>query len=100
MFENLYRMNARRFTNLLFTFLFIGAGLFAASFLYRDYQHLDNLRSENIVLSKRHDALVEESTKREQQLEDLQGNSEYIESVIRTKLNFAKEGELIFRFER
>lgn len=93
-------MNARRFTNLLFAVLFIGAGIFAASFLYRDYQHLDNLRSENTVLSKRHDSLVEESTKREAQLEYLQGDSAYIESVIRTKLNYAKEGELIFRFER
>lgn len=85
---------------MFFAVLFIGAGVFAAAFLYRDYQHLDKLRAEKMVLSKRHEALVEESSKREAQLENLQGNPEYIESVIRTKLNYAKEGELIFRFER
>jgi cell division protein FtsB len=61
---------------------------------------LDNLRSENTVLSKRHDALEDESSKREAQLKSLQGDPEYVESVIRTKLNYAKDGELIFRFER
>ncbi|MDQ8185513.1 septum formation initiator family protein [Pelagicoccus sp. SDUM812002] len=93
-------MTARRFTNLFFAVLFIGAGVFAAAFLYRDYQHLDNLRSENTILSKRHAAVVDEATKREAQLDDLQANPEYVESVIRTKLNYAKEGELVFRFER
>ncbi len=93
-------MTARRFTNLFFSFLFLAAGIFAVAFLYRDYQHLDNLRAENKVLSKRHDLLAAESSKREAQLKDLQQNSEYIESVIRTKLNYAKEGETIFRFER
>ncbi len=93
-------MTARRFTNLFFAVLFVGAGVFAAAFLYRDYQHLDNLRAENTVLAKRQEALAKESEKREAQLEDLQGDPEYIESVIRTKLNYAKEGELIFRFER
>lgn len=93
-------MTGRQFTNLFFAILFIGAGVFAAAFLYRDYQHLDNLRAENTVLSKRHDALELESGKRENQLADLQDDPEYIEAVIRTKLNYAKEGERIFRFER
>ncbi|MBK1876305.1 FtsB family cell division protein [Pelagicoccus mobilis] len=93
-------MRASRFTNILFAFLFVGAGVFAAVFLYRDYQHFDNLRSENVQLSSRHAALAEESAKREGQLDKLQGDKEYIESVIRTKLNYAKEGEVIFRFER
>lgn len=93
-------MNARRATHFFFAVLFIGAGVFAAAFLYRDYQHLDNLRAENKVLSKRHDALKEESSSREAQLKAFQGDPEYVESVIRAKLNYAKEGELIFRFER
>ncbi|EDY84859.1 Septum formation initiator subfamily [Verrucomicrobiia bacterium DG1235] len=93
-------MSASRFVNLLFVLLFLGTGIFAAAFLYRDYQHLDNLRTENTVLSKRLDSLAEESTRREVQLDQLKGDSEYIETVIRTKLNFAKDGETIFRFER
>lgn len=93
-------MSARRFTNLFFAILFFGAGIFAAAFLYRDYQHLDNLRDENTVLSKRYNSLQVESDKRDAQLVNLQDNPEYIESVIRTKLNYAKEGERIFRFER
>lgn len=93
-------MKASRFTNLLFAILFLGLAAFAAVFLYRDYQHLDNLRAENKVLANRHDALVEESAKRDEQVERLQGDPEYIESVIRTKLNYAKDDEVVFRFER
>jgi len=93
-------MKATRFTNILFTFLFIGAGVFAAVFLYRDYQHFDNLRSENAQLSSKKAALLEQSSKREAQLSKLSGDHEYIESVIRTKLNYAKDGEVIFRFEQ
>lgn len=93
-------MSARRFTNILFALLFLGMAVFATAFLYRDYQHLDTLRAENAVLNKKGDALREESAKREAQFDKLNGDSEYIESVIREKLNYAKEGEVVFRFER
>lgn len=93
-------MRASRLITILFTFLFIGTGVFAAAFLYRDYQHLDNLRSENVVLAKRYSLLEAEANKREDQLNKLKGDSEYIESVIRSKLNYAKDGEIVFRFER
>lgn len=93
-------MKASRFTNLFFALLFLAAGVFAAVFLYRDYQHYDKLRSENTQLSSRLEALSEESSKREAKLERLQGDEEYIESVIRSKLNYAKDGEVVFRFER
>ncbi|MBC2608113.1 FtsB family cell division protein [Pelagicoccus albus] len=93
-------MSLSRFTNLLFALLFIGAGLFAAVFLYRDYQHYDNLRSENTVLAKRHEALKQESARREDEVEKLKNDPEFIERAIRTKLNYAKEKEVIFRFER
>lgn len=92
-------MKASRFTNALFALLFLGAGVFAAVFLYRDYQHFDNLRSENVQLTSRKAALEQEADKREAQLEKLQTDSEYVESVIRTKLNYAKDGEVVFRFE-
>lgn len=93
-------MKARRYTNLLFAVLFLGVGVAAAAFLYRDYQHLDNLRAENKVLTKRKAVLQSESESREDQLDKLQGDSEYIETVIRSKLNYAKDDEVIFRFER
>lgn len=93
-------MSARRFTNILFVLLFAGMAIFATAFLYRDYQHLDTLRAENTVLNKRSEGLREEAAKREVQFGKLNGDSEYIEAVIREKLNYAKEGEVVFRFER
>lgn len=93
-------MKASRLVNALFVVLFLATGVFSVAFLYRDYQHLDNLRSENAVLSRQQENLQRESAAREAQLEKLKGDSEYIESLIRTKLNYAKEGETVFRFEQ
>lgn len=93
-------MTARRLTNILFTLLFLGVGTVASVFLYRDYQHFDNLRAENRVLVRQNAALEKDAAKRESQLRRLNADPEYIESVIRRKLNFSKDGETIFRFER
>lgn len=92
-------MKASRFTNLLFSLLFVGAGLFAAVFLYRDYQHFDKLTNEKTQLLSRSEVLKEESEAREKQLLKLKGDREYLQAIIRERLNYAKEDELVFRFE-
>lgn len=89
-----------RLVNSFFLAAFVALAVFAAVFLYRDYQHLDYVESQETLLEKRLAALQEESRKREAQLEMLSGDSEYIESIIRAKMKYAKPEETIFRFER
>ena len=93
-------MKSARFVNLIFAFVFLAVAVFASVFLYRDYQHYDNLRTQQALLEKRLESLDAEHAEREDQLQKLKGDTEYIESVIRAKLKYAKEDETIFRFEK
>jgi len=93
-------MSLRQFTNVLFSLLFLALASVAAVFLYRDYQQLQSQRSENLALEAQYSRLAEEIAEREDDLQRLSNDPEHLESVIRQKLNYAKEGETIFRFER
>lgn len=92
-------MKSSQIVTFFFVLAFITVGVFAIVFLYRDYQHLDKLRSEQAILEQKLEMLRAEVSEREETLAKLKGDSEYIEKVIREKLNYAKEGEVIFRFE-
>ncbi len=92
-------MSSVRIVNILFVFLFAAVAVFAGVFLYRDYQHLDYARKEKILLEQRLSGMQAEAAARSNRVAQLQGNPEYVEKVIREKLNFAKPDEVVFRFE-
>ena len=89
-----------RLVNAFFLAAFAVLAVFAAVFLYRDYQHYDYVESQHKRLEQRLATLQAESRKRDEQIEKLSGDSEYIEAVIREKLKYARQDETIFRFER
>lgn len=92
-------MNTSRFVNTVFTFLFAGVALFAAIFLYRDYQHLDHARKQKALMEQRLATLQKESDTRQTRIDRLKRDPEYMEQVIREKLDYAKKDEVVFRFE-
>lgn len=92
-------MKSGRIVNIFFALAFVALGVFAAIYLYRDYQHLDHLKSEEQVLDNRLNSLEKAATDQQKKLDWLEGDSEYVEKVIREKLNYVKEDEDVFRFE-
>lgn len=92
-------MKGGRIVNIVFVMAFLAVGALASLYLYRDYQQLDHLESQKKTLEKRYEKLTEAANEKEETLEKLQGDSEYVERVIREKLNYAKEDENVFRFE-
>lgn len=92
-------MSSARVVNFLFAFLFAAVAVFAGVFLYRDYQHLDYSRKEKALLEQRLAGLQAEANTRSERIAKLNGDPEYIEKVIREKLNYAKPDEVVFRFE-
>ena len=92
-------MNSGRVVNVIFTLAFAAVAVFAAVFLYRDYQHLDHTRKEKALLEQRLGVLRKESSSQEAKVAKLNEDPEYVEKVIREKLDYAKQDEVIFRFE-
>lgn len=92
-------MKSARLVNLIFAFTFLAAGVFAAVFLYRDYQQLEKLKSVEAKFERKLNALASETDRREEELAKMQHDTEHIEKVVREKLSYAKPGEVVFRFE-
>lgn len=92
-------MNGERIVNLIFFVLFAALAAIAVVFLYRDYQHWNHLENQQALLENRLAEMEQERLAREEAVEKLKADPEYIEKVIREKLSYAKEDEVIFRFE-
>lgn len=88
-----------RAVNLIFALAFVLLAVGASVYLYRDYQHLDKQRSEEAELARKLELLEQENQRRERSIVKMEKDSEYVEKVIRDKLNYAKEDEVVFRFE-
>ncbi len=93
-------MKAGKIVNIVFSLALLAAAALATVFLYRDYQHYDHLLAQQTTLENRLASLEQESSKRASQLVRLNEDSEYVESIIRDRLKYARPDETVFRFER
>ena len=92
-------MAFRRIANFIFYLVFAGVAVFSVTFLYRNYQEPEAMRAEEKVAEAKLNELKRKSDQRELALTKLESDKDYVEDTIRKKLGYAKENEVIFRFE-
>lgn len=88
-----------RLLNAIFILTLVALGIFASVFLYRDYQHLDALRKDREIMESRLAAMEREAAERADTVAKLKSSPAFAERVIREKLSYAKDDEVVFRFE-
>lgn len=92
-------MKTSRLLNLFFIFALLGVGVFAGSYAYQGYQKLETARSEESAAAERLALLEAKTDTRRTALARLKQDPEYVERIIRQKLNYVKENEVVFKFE-
>ena len=92
-------MRTARLLNLLFLLCLLVVGSFAGTFAYQRYEKLMAARNTEAEAAKQLEALEEKTKERRTSLARLQHDPEYVEKKIRQKLNYAKENEVVFKFE-
>ncbi len=92
-------MRTTRLLNIFFLLAFLLVGAFAGSYAYQRYEKLEAARSEEALASERLALLQKKTESRRTSLDRLNRDPEYVERIIRQKLNYAKEGEVVFKFE-
>jgi cell division protein DivIC len=93
-------MSIGRILLLGYTIVFIGLCAASALFFARTYQEFSILRAQEADNVRR---LVEAERRLQDQqlvLERLRGDPAFVERMIRERLGYAKNDELVFRFER
>ena len=88
-----------RVLNLVFFLVFASVATLGGIFVYRNYQELEFMREREAIAAGKLDALRQETQRRVEVLSKLEQDPEYVERIIRSKLNYAKKDEIIFRFE-
>jgi len=92
-------MKRSRVFNLFFVLGFAAVAAVGGASLLQNFQKLQAKRGAYEASRARLEALEERIHSKQVALEKLDSDPEYIERVIRQKLNYAKEDEVIFRFE-
>jgi cell division protein DivIC len=92
-------MRTARLLNILFLFSLIAVGCFAGSYAYKRHKTLQTAQGVEAEAAKNLALLNEKTDARRVALDRLKHDPEYVEKVIRQKLNYAKENEVVFKFE-
>ena len=92
-------MSSGRVLNFSFAIVLLAVSALGATYLYRNYQELEFMRQKEQLAAARLAELKAESSTRAQTLDKLQNDARHIERSIRSKLNYGKADETIFRFE-
>ncbi len=92
-------MRTARILNILFLIGLLAAGGFAGSHAYKRHQMLKTARGVEAEAAKNLSLLEAKTEARRTSLARLKHDPEYVEKVVRQKLNYAKENEIVFKFE-
>ena len=91
-------MSLGRFLAAFYAFVFLALSAFAGISFMQTYQELDNLRTQATETRQRLQVAEEELREQERMLSQLRSDPQYVESMIRRKLGYARQGETVFRF--
>jgi len=92
-------MRSARILNVVCLIAFLVIASFAGSYALERYRKLEVIKnSEAKAAARLMEMQVATSSKRES-LARLNHDPEYVERIIRQKLNYAKTGETVFKFE-
>ena len=92
-------MRTARLLNILFIFGLLAVGCFAGSDAFKRYEKLKATRGAEAEAAENLELMNSKTDTRRMALERLKHDPEYVEKVIRQKLNYAKANEVVFKFE-
>jgi cell division protein FtsB len=91
-------MSLGRFLASLYAVVFLAFSAFAGISFVQTYQELANTRQQERETQQRLQVARQEYQEQKRVLEMLRHDPQYMESMIRRKLGYAKQGETVFRF--
>ena len=91
-------MSLGRFLATLYAVAFLALSAFAGISFMQTYQELGNLRTQESETRQKLQVAEQELREQQRMLEQLRTDPLYVESMIRRKLGYAKQGETVFRF--
>lgn len=93
-------MSLGRFLATVYTVVFLALSAFAGISFAQTYQELKNVRTQETETRQRLQVAEQDLREQERMLEQLRSDPLYVESMIRRKLGYAKQGETVFRFRQ
>jgi len=91
-------MSLGRFLATLYAIVFLALSLFAGISFVQTHQELDNLKAQQNEAQQRLTMAERELRDQERTLDQLRTDPQFVETMIRRKLGYARSGELVFRF--
>ncbi len=92
-------MKTTRLMNLLFLIAFLVAGVLGGSYAWKRYQTLEATRGAEAEALAQLAELQERTDSKRKSIRLMKQDPEYVERMIRQKLNYAKPEEIVFKFE-
>ncbi len=91
-------MSLGRFLASFYAVVFLALSAFAGISFMQTYQELGNMRTQATETRQKLQVAEQEMREQERMLAQLRSDPQYVESMIRRKLGYAKQGETVFRF--
>lgn len=92
-------MSTTRILNIFFFIVFVLASGFVLSHVDKRYEKLKATRAAELAATTQLTELEAKIEAKKLSLNRLNHDPEYVEKVIRQKLNYAKDEEIVFKFE-
>ncbi len=91
-------MSLGRFLATLYAVVFLALSAFAGISFMQTYQELNNLQTQETETRQKLQMAEQELREQQRMLTQLRSDPQFVESMIRRKLGYAKQGETVFRF--
>ncbi len=91
-------MSLGRFLATLYAVVFLALSAFAGISFMQTYQELNNLQTQETETRQKLQMAEQELREQQRMLAQLRSDPQFVESMIRRKLGYAKQGETVFRF--
>lgn len=93
-------MSLGRFLATFYAVVFLALSAFAGISFMQTYQELNNMQTQATETRQKLQVAEQEMREQERMLAQLRSDPQYVESMIRRKLGYAKQGETVFRFQQ
>jgi cell division protein DivIC len=91
-------MSLGRFLATLYAVVFLALSAFAGISFMQTYQELTTMQTQAAETRQKLQMAEQEMREQDRMLVQLRSDPQYVESMIRRKLGYAKQGETVFRF--
>ena len=91
-------MSLGRFLATLYAVVFLALSAFAGISFMQTYQELANQQTQETETRQKLQVAEQDLREQQRMLAQLRSDPQYVESMIRRKLGYAKQGETVFRF--